>query len=200
MFILKDMEIPKGWPDVSIDTYLKCFTIEKMRKEDEPPHETKIKTIAVLTGHDIKVIEDMKMTDFYELDEKLSWRNTLPKERLPLEFKFDNREWKAIVFQHEMTAGQFVDYSSILDKANKAKEDTVYHMHEFLATFIVPKGEKYAGYTKHSELFYDKMTMDIAYPFFVFFSNVLTRLSPHIQRYFLKQTKKNLKELRKQAA
>lgn len=196
------MKVPKSWSEVTIATFYKYHAAVKFKRTDEPPLETEIRILSALTGQDFKAIEAMKVTEIKEQISQLAFIGTLPSKRLPLEFKLDGRKWKANIFQTDMTGGQFIDYSAISERVKRDKEDIIYSMHEFLACFCIPEDDKgefvYQGYTKTAQVIEEKMTIDMAYPFFVFFSNVLKKLYPRIQDYLNKQTKKNLKTLKKQ--
>jgi len=92
-----------------------------------------------------------------------------------------------------MTGAQFIDYSTVCKDV--PKEETVYHIHELLGCFCSEK--EYKGYTEVAEVFYEKMTMDIAYPYYVFFCNVLTNLLPAMESYLKQETKKQMEKVKK---
>lgn len=196
------MKLPKDWSEVTIGTFYKYHAAIKGHKPDEIPTETEIKILSALSGEDFKVIEALKVSEIKKLISEVAFIGTLPSKRLPLDFELDGKKWKALIFQTEMSGGQFIDYASISERVKRDKEDIVYSMHEFIACFCIPADDTgeftYHGYQSNAEVIHDKMTIDRAYPFFVFFSNVWTKLSPRIQHYFRKKSIKNLNYLKKE--
>lgn len=193
------MKLPNSWGEVTIAQYLKIHTITEKIVD---PLERGIQIIAALTGKPVKEVEQLKVNEINEMVVTLDFLKALPSERLPLEFKLKGRKFKAIIFQHEMTAAQFIDYSSVC-KTVTTNDALVYEMHNLLGCFCVEGKRKlfnykyeYQGYNKLGEFFYDNMPLSIAYPFFVFFCNVWLNLLPPMQDYFQQQALMNLQKAR----
>ena len=108
-------------------------------------------------------------------------------------FEIDTIKYKPVIFYKDMTGAQFIDYSSICKDI--PKDELIYHIHELLGCFCVHK--KYEGYNETAEIFHDKMTMDIAYPYYVFFCKVLTGLQPDMENYLISKAKEQMRQVRK---
>ena len=184
------MNIPKGWHEVTIKQFLSAHSIAVSTVITDSI-EKMLHTIAIMAGITYKELESVKLKDIYHYNEQLGFLSELPEERLPLEFTIDGKKYKAMIFQHDMTAAQFIDYCSVCKDSG---EELLYSMHKLLACFCVPKGEKYNGYIDTAEIFYNKMPVTMAYPFFVFFCKVAENLLPVMEDYFRKQTLTNLKK------
>lgn len=191
------MKLPKSWGEVTIEQYLKVHTIVKTIAD---PIERGIHIIAALSGSTFKEVEQLKVAQLNGYVAQLHFLSELPTERLPLQFKLGGKRYKALIFQHEMTAAQFIDYSSVCRQA-QSPEDLVYQMHKLLGCFCIPGKRKfwlapytyiYDGYDKEAELFYKRMPMTIAYPFYIFFCNVWLSLLPPMEDYFRKEALANL--------
>ena len=187
------MNIPKGWHEVSIKQFLNAHSIATSKVITDSV-ERMLHTIAIMGGVTYKELETVKLKHIYEYNNQLAFLSELPSERLPLEFTLDGKKYKAMIFQHEMTASQFIDYCAVCKDGG---DDLIYSMHKLLACFCVPKGEKYNGYIDNAEVFYNKMPVTMAYPFFVFFCKVAENLLPAMEDYFRHKALKNLKKAKK---
>lgn len=202
------MQLADSWGKVTIRQFLERETIIKTISD---PIERGMHVIATMGNVDYKEVEKLTPIEVIQHQKKLSFLDTtLPSERLPLEFELNGVPYKAIIYQSElegnqlMKGGQFGDYWGVCNRANAGKpEDAIYEMHNFLACFCVAgkkeKGQpffKYRGYTREANNFYENMTMDIAYPFYVFFLNVWKNFSAITEASFRNQSRKNLKMLR----
>lgn len=191
------MTLPTSWSGVTITQYHKLITIFNLFKEDAV--ERNIHLLALFTNQGIKEIEKMKVTDLINEAKKLSFLENLPTdERLSVTFKLKDKEYKAILINAEMDAGQFIDFSHAGKECSS--EELPYHMHELIACMCKQKtdnGWEYKAYTETSEDFLE-MPMSIAYPYYVFFCKVLINLQKPIQEYSLKNLKKMAKQEKKE--
>lgn len=193
------MNIPKSWSEVTIKQFLDTYSISTSKVITDPL-ERSLHTISAMAGITYKEVEALPITKIHEYNAQLSFLSELPSERLPLSFTLDGTKYKAMIFHNEMTAAQFIDYCSVCKATG---EDLIYSMHKLLACFCVPRTRrlpaeyKYDGYTEQAEIFYNKMPVSMAYPFYVFFCKVAENLLPVMEDYFRNKTLKNLKEAKK---
>lgn len=186
------MKVPKSWSEVSIDQFLKYTTICTRKWED--PIDLEINVLATFTGKDPKEIEKLKTKELMGYIKEMEFLKHLPKSNLHSHFKCNGNTYKACLTFDEMTAGQFVNFSDIL-KGVKA-EDYIYQMHQLIGAMCMKKEGwlrpryEYKGYKETSDEFYKHMTIDIAYPYYVFFCKVMERALVDTQSYLLKKVKK----------
>ena len=182
------MNLPVSWAEITISQYHKLITIFNLFKEDAV--ERQIHLLALFTGQSVKEIEKLKVTDLAFNTMKLSFMNELPDGKVTTHFDLKGKKYKACILTSDMQAGQFVDFSH----AGKgcSPEELPYHMHELIACMCLTKKEgkwQYEGYTETADDFLD-MPMLQAYPYYVFFCNVLINLQKPILESSLKQLKK----------
>ena len=199
------MQLPKSWADVTISQYYQMVSIYNVCKNDVVLQEMKI--LALLSGKPFKDVEDMTMSQITASISNMAFLSELPSEKITPQFKLKGNYYKAILLTKQMQAGQFIDFSSV-GKDCQADE-LVYHMHELLACMCLKRGEfnwgkfsfeyVYEGYDSISDDFLE-LPMSIAYPFYVFFCNVLINSQKPIQDYFLNKAKKEIKKVEKMLA
>lgn len=189
------MKLPKNWSEVTIETFLKYYTISTRKWEN--PIDCEINLIACFSGQTPEEVEKLKHAEFIAALKKLSFLKELPKGKAQLSFVCNGSRYRPCLVMTDMVAGQFMNFSDIL-KGIKP-EDYVYEMHKLLGVMCLKRKTQmkwpfikynYDGYVKTSDEFYKHMTMDIAYPYFVFFCQVMEKSLPAIQDYLTKQLRK----------
>lgn len=189
------------WNHITIKKYYALHTINRMVKD---PVELNIRLLASYRGVDSKEIEQLTVKQLGEALKEIAFLKELPDQpKLPLHFRCNGSVYKAIILTEGLTGGQFIDFNSI--GKDEKPEDRIYQMHELLAVMCLkrewqmkPPFSKYEynGWEKTAEIFHDHLTMDIAYPFFVFFCNVMVNLQQPILDYSLNEAKKQMKAVK----
>lgn len=187
------MRLPKGWDEVTIDQFLKYTTICTRKWED--PIDLEVNVLATFSGKEPKEIEKLKTKELMAYIKQLEFLKELPKTNVHTHFRLNGKRYKACLTFDELTAGQFVNFSDIL-KGVKA-EDYIYQAHQLIATMcLVEEGSwfnkkfVYKGYKETSDEFYKHMSVAVAYPYYVFFCNVMEKALPVIQDYLSKEVTK----------
>ena len=196
------MKLPKSWSDVTIETFLKYYTISTRKWVD--PIDQEINILACFSGQDVKEIEKLKARELADYIKKLSFLSKLPSGRVKKEFNVGGGHYYAQLVMQEMTAAQFMNFSDLLKGVKQ--EDYIYQMHNLIACMCTKRTYQmkypfikyeYDGYLKNSDVFYKNMTMDLAYPFYVFFCKVMDKSLANIQDYLTQVLKKEQKEIKK---
>lgn len=199
-----DMKLPTSWAEVTIRQYHQVISIFNVHKDDWV--ETQIKLLALFSGQTVKEVEQINYMELKKEAAKLAFLSEpIPEGKLASTFKLKGKVYKAALLHSDMKGGQFMDFSH----AGKGctPEELPYHMHELIASMCQTRIDnpkvnwfkrvtatwKYEGYDKTAEDFLD-MPMTLAYPYYVFFCNVLTNLQEPILEYSQKQIKKTLKK------
>lgn len=191
------MKLPKSWAEVTIGQYYQVMSIYNVLKGDWV--EAQIKLLALFSGKPQAEIEKLTIANLTRHAAQLSFLGTLPEEkRLAHTFKLKGKTYKAVLLSSGMESGQFMDFTH----AGKGctPEELPYHMHELIAAMChTRKGNwlrrtwEYEGYSNTAEDFLD-MPMTLAYPYYVFFCEVLTNLQQPMLDYSRKVVKKNLRK------
>lgn len=188
------MDLPKSWGDITVEQYYKLFTINNLFKNVV---EKNIKILSLFTGQTEKEIEELSVTYLFEQMKVLSFLNELPSEKITPYFELKKKKYKACIIFSDMKAGQFIDFSYCGQGCTT--DELPYHMHELLAAMCLTKIDGkyvYEGYDKTSEDFLE-IPISIAYPFYLFFCNVLTNLQNPILDFSRKMAEKQMKEMKK---
>lgn len=187
-----------NWKDITIKKYLEIHTINEKITDSL---EREIHLIACIKDTTYEEIEKMNLKDLTKESASLSWMQELPSSKIPLFFKFKGSRYQATIITQEMTAGQFIDFTTVCN--NVKKEELVYQMASLIACMVKRKKlmwklpfvkYEYEGYDKYN---FEDLPMSIAYPYFVFFCNVLTNLLPAMENYSKSIIKKQMKEIKK---
>jgi len=196
------MNLPKSYADITISQYLKIYTLTKRIKD---PMELGMNLLATLKGVSYKEIENLPVSKILAENKQLEFLNELPADKkIRMSFRLNRKIYKAILFHKDMTAGQFIDFSSVCKDV--PKEDSIYHIHELIACMCVRRQWQwkipfwkwvYDGYEDTAQLFYDNMTMNVAYPYFLFFCNVSAGLSKAIADYSISRTIEEIGKMKK---
>jgi len=190
------------WKDVTINKYYELHTITKMVKD---PVELNIRLLACYKGVDYKAIERLTVRQLTKELQAIAFLKELPSEtKLQTTFRLRGNIYKAIILTEQLTSGQFIDFASI--GKDEKPEDTIYHIHELLGAMCMKRKwitklpfltYEYEGWEKTAAVFHDHMTMDIAYPFYLFFCNVLKNLQQPMVDYSLKIANKEIEKMKK---
>lgn len=192
----------RSWSDVTIKQYILSSDIINNKELD--PLEREIELLCLFSGKTLPEVDQMTAEDFNKAIRSLAFLSDFNiKEKVKKDFIINGQSFQFNLLINKHLTGQYVDYNYFL---KGTYEDAVKNMHNLLAVVAQPvvKGKvlPYDG-TKHSEvakLFYDYLTMDIAYPVFVFFCQVWRNLTPYIQTFLESEAKKMMKTLHKNEA
>lgn len=194
------MVLPSGWHEITIAKFLKYFTLNSKKFEDLIDFEVQL--LALLSDQTPEEVEKIKTSELKNCSAQLSFLKTLPQAKIPYSFKLAGNKYKVALTMGDMTAGQFMNFSDVLKGVKP--EDYVYEMHKVIACmctkrtrglFIDKNGVhlskyEYTGYGETCDVLLNHMTMDQAYPFYVFFCKQMEALLPATQNYLERQMKK----------
>lgn len=203
------MRVPKGWQDVTIRKYYEYHTLITKFK-DIDALDLEIKIISCLCNTSEDEVLNVTTSQLNEISKKLEWLKEMPSSsNIPVRVKIKGDTYKASILFSDMKAVQFRHFSEIC-KGVKV-DDYVYQMHNLIASMMSKKklgifvvGAKvtvnkyeYDGYEDTASLLLDHMTIDKAYPYYVFFCKVMENLSLPIQDFLIKKLRKELRMLQK---
>lgn len=196
------MKLPKGWNEVSIETFLKYYTISTRKWAD--PIDLEVNILSCFSGLPPKEIEKLKTRELSGYIKKLDFLKKLPTQKVSSAFVCNGKRYRASLTMDDMTAGQFMNFSDILKGVKPG--DYVFQMHQLIGAMCIKRSYtmtypfikyEYEGYKVSSDEFYKHMTIDIAYPYYVFFCKVMDKSLPAIQNYLSKEMKKIIRSSQK---
>ena len=131
-----NIEVPTSWNEVTLKQFDKILEISN--NKDLTIAEREIRLIAALTDTDISVIQYLDAPSFQNISNKLSFLNTKPEKRVPVDsFVLNGKDYHADLAPASWTAGQFLDYKVI------AGEDMDKKAARLIACFVYPEGAAY---------------------------------------------------------
>lgn len=161
-----------------------------------------LRLLSLLSGEPVNYFESLPFHKLKQAIAKVQFLNDLNSIncRLPLTFSIGKRIYDVVHHPAKLSSGQYIDLMNILSQCNTQK-DINERMHDLLAVICIPrrclffKG-KYNGalHKQTAELFYQRLTMDIAYPIALFFCRFWEHLIPAIKTC-LESEKNELQEM-----
>ena len=131
-----NIEVPTSWNEVTLKQFDKILEISN--NKDLTIAEREIRLIATLTNTDISVIQNLDAPSFQNISNNLSFLNTKPEKRVPVDsFVLNGKDYHADLAPVNWTAGQFLDYKVL------AGEDIDKKAARLIACFVYPEGAAY---------------------------------------------------------
>ena len=131
-----NIEVPTSWNEVTLKQFDKILEISN--NKDLTIAEREIRLIAALTDTEISVIQNLDAPSFQNISNKLSFLNTKPEKRVPVDsFVLNGKDYHADLAPVNWTAGQFLDYKVL------AGEDIDKKAARLIACFVYPEGAAY---------------------------------------------------------
>lgn len=198
------MKLPQGWHEVTINKFLEYQTILTSKLTDQIDLEVNI--LACFGSCHVKEIEKLKTKEIIRFSKTLSFLKELPTEKIPYQFKLAGNTYKVAFTIEDMTAGQFMNFSDILKGVKP--EDYVYHMADLIGSMCIKRTVgifwnngrlsfiryQYDGYKDNAKIFNQYMSIEQAYPMYVFFCKVMEKFPTATQDYLIKEIKKMKKK------
>lgn len=156
-----------NWNAITIKKFIQVHQVQNTSFDEL---DKLVKIAAIVLGKTEQDIENMPADLFKEVvDEiKFIWTTT-PSDKLFKEIEVDGKKYKGTFEFNKLTAGQFIDLSHFLNE----HVDKLESIHKVLA--VMYYNGKYDGdeVLKFADKIYNQVTMDKAYPLFVFFCRVI---------------------------
>ena len=193
------MALPKSWKEISIKKFLEIHTINEKIKDE---FEREIHILACLDNLPYSDVEKFSVKKIKAQSASLKWMGVLPKEKVPLSFRFNKNIFSTTILFEDMSAGQFIDFVSICDGIKQ--EELIYQIIHLIGSMVKRRKYKmtppfiyseYEGYDKYD---FENLPISIAYPLYVFFCKVLTNLSLSMPSYLKQITKNQMKKVREE--
>jgi hypothetical protein len=163
------INVPTSWADITIRQFTE---ITRIKESNLDSIEKTIEIIAVATGTDREVIARISIDKLKDIYRRIAFvaAKEIQAQEVTESVKIDGVEYVANLDIRKASAGQYIDLKEITKKPGEIN----FRIHEVMAIFFLPKGEQYNGETMldRAELFYEKMSIALAYPVAVFFLKI----------------------------
>jgi hypothetical protein len=195
------MNMPKSWNQVTLS---QLYELDLLRQRTDLDAEEQMnQVLSVLSGTSIEDIESIPHNERIAIYSRMDWLgqypNTKPKKR---RFKIGGKTYRIVSNPANISAGEYATLQVIASDGNFIK-----HINQILACLLVEQKRHWFGWedvrydkSRSSEEFHRKsriimqeLSVGQAYPYALFFSNLLPELLQASQSFFLK-TMEDLKK------
>ena len=182
---------------ITISQFIKCKTIAELESD---PLNRNIKLLAELTGKSFDEIESMPIDKLTIALKSFSEIESLNSDaKIKMDFKIKGRRFKCIWQTQKLTAAQYIDATSFC----KDEASIINNIHNILAAICVEKTwygkvKKYDGinHKEVSDLFYNNMKIEVAYPIMLFFCKYYKELAANILIYLEQEAEKAMEKVK----
>lgn len=194
------MKLPSSWKEITIKNFVEAYDI--LLDTNYDIIDKNLHLLSALSGQPFSYYETLPLVKLKQAISQVQFMNDLKSidTRLPLSFIIGKTVYDVVHDPSKLSGGQYIDLMNILSQCSTQKEINE-HIHDLLAVICVPrrfiffKG-KYDGaqHKEVAELFYHKLTMNVAYPVALFFCKLWEHLTPTIKTY-LESEKQEILEM-----
>lgn len=121
--------------DLTVEKYIELYTMDILDMEDI---DIQANMISILTDLSVDEVMDLPLNEYRTYASQLEFlKDIKAKNSRVKKVKIDGREYKVIDKIDDMTAGQYIDYQTYIQK------NDIKMLPYILSCLIIPKGEKY---------------------------------------------------------
>lgn len=186
-------EIKTKWSEVTIGQYQELASIQTDNEIG-----LFIERLSILTDRDPAEIRSLGLKQFQDFQKKLAFLSEDVSAEVILKFELDGVRYGMIPDLNFITAGEFID-------AENWKSEPIDNLHLYAALLFRPivketednyyiEEHKSHGFVKRSELFRDKLSIEIVNGAVLFFSSFVIGLMPILADY-LQTDMKNIGQM-----
>ena len=197
------MKMPKSWNQVTLS---QLYELDLLRQRTDLDAEEQMnQVLSVLSGTSIEDIESIPHNERIAIYRKMDWLGQYPdKKPKKRRFKIGSKTYRIVDNPANISAGEYATIQVIASDGNFIK-----NINQILACLLVEQKRHWFGWkdvrydkSRSSEEFHRKsriimqeLSVGQAYPYALFFSNLLPELLQVFQTYSLKM----MEDLRKEA-
>jgi hypothetical protein len=180
------IKLPRYWSQITIGQFI---NIEQARKYSNDFIDQTIHIISILSGVPIEQVSMVNIVDVKEIHKSIGfiWKQEFPDYKPEREIEVNGTIYRSDLDIRKITAAQYIDLVEFV----KDEKKIISNIHNIMACFYIPKGQKYYQ-TPHAEVadeFYNHMTIDKAYSTAVFFYLLYKNSMPVIKDCLLRRNK-----------
>lgn len=177
------------WSKVTIRQFVE---LKDLKLENDL--ETKITILSIITGKPEDYFYDMELSKLREYASGVSFINKVPSEKIKYTFKIKGIKFVANTDIRSYKGSDYIDLMNYCKDGSKINDN----LHNILSVICKPYKwfrEVKMSKKEKADLFYEHLTIDIAYPIAVFFYRVWNSLIAHIQTSLEKERKQIQKKI-----
>ena len=188
---MKTVKVPTSWSDIPIGQF---STINKYLKKDNSQLDKQIKLISIVCHQEVETIKKIKLKQFKHIIKKFKFLETLN-----ISDKIVESFWiKGIKYRFRKNLNHFTA-EDLIDIMSYGKDGEYKNIHKILAIYCKPERWQFwlrkKKHKQRADIFYNNMSVAIALPIYVFFSNVLKDLLPRIEIYLERMLNREMKTI-----
>jgi hypothetical protein len=184
----EDYKIPSSWDEL---TLLQFDTITEIKEQESNKVRRDIRIVSYFSGKPVSEIEALPLVKLNEITKPLEFTNTMVSDKWANDFEIDNCKFRINPDIRQITGSKFIQLSTILS----AEKITPKVRAEFVAVFMESRDGKEFKDDELVNLIYNKGTVGVIFPLFVFFSRLMIESSRVIRDYSGQQLVKQMKEI-----
>jgi hypothetical protein len=197
------MKYPKSWNQVTLS---QLYELDLLRQRTDLDAEEQMnQVLSVLSGTSIEDIESIPHNERIAIYSRMDWLGQYPnKKPNKRRFKIGGKTYRIVSNPANISAGEYATLQVIASDGNFIK-----HINQILACLMVEQKRHWFGWedirydkSRSSEEFHRKsriimqeLSVGQAYPYALFFSNLLPELLAASQTFFLKTMETLKKEV-----
>ncbi len=195
------INLPKDWRAVSIGQFQQLTAVAGNRVLDQVSKDAEV--ISILTGIPSATLLSLPFSELLKLIKATAWISEPPTDTKLKAWKSDSfTRYRIVSDAREINAGQFITLNELTTNG------VIDNLHQIIALLTVKERltlrgwkreeQTAAEFEQRSALFAEKMPVSMAYPWALFFSQVLTAFLEVTQASLAKK-QKQLKRMKKAA-
>lgn len=183
---MNEITIATSWNDVTLEQF------EKLQQVNIENPEAEHKVIAILTNKTVDEIYDLPYQVYYDLLLKIDFLKTTPEKYNPTpKITIDNTTFDVTLSPQTMTAGQFLDYKTLI-----GMDDIDKKLARLMMCFMIPEGHSYNdGYNTEEiiDIIYKNMSVVEVTAYSNFFMMLYQAYSKALVEFSIRELKKDKK-------
>lgn len=183
---MNEITIATSWNDVTLEQF------EKLQQVNIENPEAEQKVIAILTNKTVDEIYDLPYQVYYDLLSKIDFLKTEPKKYSPSpKITIENTTFDVTLSPQTMTAGQFLDYKTLI-----GMDDIDKKLARLMMCFMIPEGHSYNdGYNTEEiiDILYKNMSVVEVTAYSNFFMVLYQAYSKALVEFSIRELKKDKK-------
>jgi len=180
------IEIPQSWEHITIKQFSELYALKSLEQDHIDYMIDVVMITCKLKYHEVSSLSLVQLKDIFG---KLSFIESEPiKDKIVDRYESQGIMYVAQRDISKISAGQYIDLKTFIEK------EPIKNIHNIMAVLYVPYKKKYneVPVTEIADSFYDTMPITVAYPFALFFCNLLNNSMPAISLCLEKEVKETM--------
>lgn len=177
------LNTPTDWSGVTIRQWQALRDLAEECKEEGDTLTYRIRQLAILADIREDQAREVSLEDYKAYKDQFLFITTEPEGKAPGSFKVDGKKYAPRLDFDGMSAAEYIDFTEYT-------KDPEQNAHEILALLCEGPGTA----KERAEVFFQGLTMDVAYPLLVFFYRVWSDFTSSILLSLMQEANRTMKE------